>query len=563
VLKGFAIWGGIQDFVDASMTYTPGVAPNMATIQIPPQDAGKIYSAGPLIWRFGDQTWTFQGCRLQSIRSRLTDKGNVWELSILDRRWVWTECGKISGYYNARAGEKLKPGTEKKPQDLARLCLEAMGEQRFDVSQLPNEARPEVDWDYILPSEALAQLCDQLGCVIILGLNNRVSIQRKYVGAQLPVPGITQGDLALRPPDPPGRIIVTGARSRFQAELPLRAVGKDTDGSVKPIEELSYRPEGGWGFSDLQDFSGMSDPTAKKLAQESVYRWFRVEAPFKLPNLRGEVDDVRRILPLETVQVEKWERDNRQVPRPAWVYGEFWAGDDTGRKSINISDTEANLREKSQAIWQNGFSIDATHGIVKLSEPCYLLELSTLTTESNNVPKRVNPQNIPPKLWLRTAVSLRDAKTWGWLRSEFERRFSGRSAAPAHARYFRHDDIIHEQYFDFERGTGRLIENYREINKAGQYYLDRHAIEYNPEQSAAISYVGLKPIQVDGAIWQVAWSISGGMATTQATRNREEMTLSVSYQEKRFLAKLAQDQIERNKPQRQRDDDDLKRKAPS
>ena len=59
---------------------------------------------------------------------------------------------------------KIRPGTEKKPQALATLCLQAMGEDDYDVSALPNDARPEIDWSYQNPAEALQQLCDKLGC---------------------------------------------------------------------------------------------------------------------------------------------------------------------------------------------------------------------------------------------------------------------------------------------------------------------------------------------------------------------------------------------------------------
>ena len=39
----------------------------------------------------------------------------------------------------------IRSGTEKAPQDIATLCLQAMNEQDYDVSALPNLARPEID----------------------------------------------------------------------------------------------------------------------------------------------------------------------------------------------------------------------------------------------------------------------------------------------------------------------------------------------------------------------------------------------------------------------------------
>ena len=47
----------------------------------------------------------------------------------------------ISGRYNQRnADGTLIEHTEKSPQAFARLCFEAMGQGKFDVSQLPDDA---------------------------------------------------------------------------------------------------------------------------------------------------------------------------------------------------------------------------------------------------------------------------------------------------------------------------------------------------------------------------------------------------------------------------------------
>ncbi len=569
-LQALAYWGGINDLVSASMTYTPGISPNVATLQIPPQNAGKIFSAGPLVWQFGPESWTFQRCRVDSLRIRQTQAGIVWELSILDRRWIWSECGRISGFYNARQGEKLKEGTEKKPQELAALCLEAMKERRFDVSALPNDGRPEVDWDYIRPAEALARLCDSLGCVVCLDLDDRVRIRRKFIGRALPKVDARSGDIALSPPDPPGEIAIACARTRFQGDLELEPVGVEADGEVKPIDELSYAQDKkflpfGWGYADIHHFSGLPDDSkAKALAQESVFRWFRIKTPFRLPGVKKEIKDVRRVLPLESEQVELWthKATNRQSRRPAWLYGE-WSEDETTRKAISISNKDANLEEKQQAIWQHGFSIDNELGIIKLSEPCFLFAEGDVSFEVDGVEHRFGGKQIPPKLFLRTAMSVRDEKNWGWFRKEVKRKFSGRSAAPDHVRYYPHDDVIHELYTDFAGGKAKVVDNIKQIKKIANYYLDDHAIEYNPEESASVTYAGLKRLQPDGAVKQVGWSIQGGRGTTQATRNREELTLSVPYHEKRFLERVAQDQIERNKPERQRQDDAAKKQAPT
>lgn len=562
--QALVFWGGLDDFVAASMTYTPGVSPNVATITIPPQDASKLFASGPLLFTFGSASWRFEDCRLDSVRSRLTPRGNTFELTILDRRWRWTELGRISGFYNARDGEKLKPDTEKTPQEMAALCLGAMNETGFDVSQLPNDARPEVDWDYTRPAEALARLCELLGCMVVLELDNTVRIHRKYVGAQLPTINLQSGDIALNPGDPPRTLAVACGRTRYQVELPVEPVGKETDGSIKPINDLSYAPDFGWENSDARWFTGFKDDKVKekKLAQETVYRWFRIKTPFWIPTIAEPIDDVRRILPIENTQVEQWTVEGRRVDRPAWLYGEFWDGDASTKKKIDISDQDANLQEKTEAIWQHGFSIDQKTGIIKLSEQCYDEEESEIVVESGGLQKRTSKQMVPPKLWLRVAVSLRELETWGWRRYEVERDMPPPHAAPDETRFYRHDDLVREIYTDFA-ADGQIVDNKSDIDTDAEFYLDQHVIEYNPKESLSAQYAGLRPIQVDGAIWQVGWAIQGGVGLTSATRNRENFALSVSVKEKRFIEKLAEDQRERNKPQRQRAVDAVKKEAPS
>lgn len=562
--QALVYWGGLDDFISATMAYTPGISPNVATVVIPPQDANKIFASGPLQFRFGSSEWTFQDCRLASIRSRLTENGNVFDLTILDRRWKWSELGRISGFYNVRENESIKLDTEKTPHELAILCLSEMQETNFDISQLPNDARPEIDWDYTRPAEALAALCDLLGCMIVLGLDNSVRVHRKYIGALLPTVNLKSGDVAIRPPDPPGAIAVACGRTRYQVELPLEPVGKDVDGSIKPIDLLSYAPIDGWENHDAKWFTDFPDDKAKqkKLAQESVYRWFRIKTPFRIPTIATPVTDVRRILPIESTQVEQWTFEGRRVDRPAWLYGEFWDGDASSKKKIDISDEDANLQEKTEAIWQRGFSIDAKTGVVKCSEQCYDLVESDVLIESDGVQKKAGKKQVPPRLWLRAAVSLREMESWGWRRYEVERIMPGPHAAPNQTRYYKHDDLACEVYTDFTVGK-IIVDNKTEISDAANFYLDQHVIEYNPEESLSAQYTGLRPLQVDGAIWQVGWTIQGGIGTTTATRNRENLSLSVSLKEKRLLEKTAQEQADRNKPQRQLNVDAEKEGAPN
>ena len=78
--------------------------------------------------------------------ARLNEDGLVWQVSLLDRRWKWA-FGQVWGEFNIRDdGELLVSAFERTPQELAEYLLIAAGESLYDVSQLPNDTRPHVEW---------------------------------------------------------------------------------------------------------------------------------------------------------------------------------------------------------------------------------------------------------------------------------------------------------------------------------------------------------------------------------------------------------------------------------
>ncbi len=156
--------------------------------------------------------------------------------------------------------------TERTPQELAELYLNAMGEVDYDISELPDDTRPPVDHDYDNPAEALAALCESLGCRIVLQLDNTVKLVRSGAGAGLPAEFLLEDSLTIDLPEKPDKIAVVCGPSLYQVDFPLEAVGLDRDttsggdptDTIKPIDELSYKPSGGWGQIDLPLFADLS-----------------------------------------------------------------------------------------------------------------------------------------------------------------------------------------------------------------------------------------------------------------------------------------------------------------
>src|SRR6185437_16062245 len=108
----------------------------------------------------------------------------------------------------------------------------------------------------------LQGLCDQLGCRIVLYLDDTVSIVQTGIGSDLPSDNIERASLVVDPPEIPESILVVGGRTRYQVDLFLTPVGLDVDGTIRDIWDLSYAPVsllaagvkptaanmGGWGL---------------------------------------------------------------------------------------------------------------------------------------------------------------------------------------------------------------------------------------------------------------------------------------------------------------------------
>jgi hypothetical protein len=172
--QGLISYPGLQTFTKAEYVLSQGISPGKCTIELPQELVDGLEATGDLTITYADQTITLPNCLLDSAHIDQGEKGYIARVTILDRRWQW-KFGYISGHYNIRmpggananegfnssgsnggGNNKIRAGTEQAPQDLATLCLQAMGEQNYDVSALPNDPRPEIDWSWHNPAEAAA-----------------------------------------------------------------------------------------------------------------------------------------------------------------------------------------------------------------------------------------------------------------------------------------------------------------------------------------------------------------------------------------------------------------------
>lgn len=334
---GSVIYPGVKQIVNASYSRSHGITPDICQIEMAPQtldatdpDYTAIEPDGYLIFRFdtaktvtdgnGISTVTnsrveilMQGCRPDKASVRKSATSENWTIPIYDRRWKW-KFGSFSGHWNIKKNGVIEKRKEKTPRELADMCLDAMGETKYETKSLDDlekltrlpyrkQVRPEVHWDRIPPAQALNNLVTSLGYRVCLGWDEVVRIEKFGKGALLPTADLMSGGFDAELPESPDSISVLGGMSMHEALWELEPVGLDIDGEWRPIDHLSYAPLGtngepDWRLSLPPRFGGIkmkfdeikvkkkpTDEVYKKrkeqyaLAVQTVYRCYRLKYP--------------------------------------------------------------------------------------------------------------------------------------------------------------------------------------------------------------------------------------------------------------------------------------------
>jgi len=531
---------GIRQILRASYTLAHGITPGVCEIECAPQ-AEPIGPAGTLTLACDGTTLVFPHCRTDLATARRTVDGLVWSVAILDRRWRWA-FGAISGEYNRRdASDRTIPeqnwpiiGVERTPQQLARLLLQAMGEAGFDVSRLPNATRPWVRWDAETPAQELAQLADDLGCRIVLHLDGHVSLEPLGQGLLLPVLAtLVEGSLTVDPPEPPDSFLVIGGPTRVQTRLDLEAVGLDLDGSIQRLDDLSYTPDNGWS-AQTELFSDVTQTAELANCLRTVFRWYRVridaEHPLQIPQV-GRVTELAQILPLEKQLVETYVERGERLSRQAQVTGDFWL-ENLGSPENSLpaaADSEAE-EARQTPVYAGSWRLLAEQGIVEFAHPVRHWDDDA-------------EEFVPADLQLECAFGVRLADTGAPHRLEFEwPTGSQQGTGPA---VLRRERELVLQTFETFNNEGHSIGWQTERSSSGGASLEDEAQRvvttalqaYQTSGAGDATYAGFVPLDPDGAIVQVTWTV-GPKPFTRACRNSETHPRIPPYRTRRLYERL-------------------------
>lgn len=530
--QGLINFDGVEFPESGSFTFGHGIQPSRCVLRVLPQTS-KIPEFGKLRLTFADLTITFPDCKLVLPSSESNENGCVWRLTIFDRRWKW-KYGWICGHYNIRKPNgTIDHETEQSPRDLAKLCFEAMGETDYNLENLPDDTRPEVNWDYDNPAKELADLCDSLGCRVVLHLDNSVSIERAGVGKALP-DNNSRMDLgfSIDAGQRPSSILFVAGPTRWQTRFELEPVGLQPDGQIKPLDDLSYKPAAGWSrsfpplFIDVLREHGTA---AQQCAQQSVYRWYRIKGtapydelkPWQFAELDIEVTELRQVLPLQQELIDSYVDPSKVTrPAPAILRGTF-VKPDALQAQTNVAD---------RTRYHGSFSVQSDTGIVEIADPLVRIDNSTI---------------LPALLTLECVHGIRDPDTRQLVRHTKEQDLPGDNA-PTEPELLTVDEAYRSliQRYDDQGNPGEIQTNDTDLEKLVSQMLKEKLAEYQQPQAYDISYAGFLDIEPDGAIQQVTWTFGESGALTRACLNNEFDFETPSYEQRRQQDKA--DKLYRN-----------------
>lgn len=514
---------GVDFPLAASYTLGHGISPSIATLEMVPQyGSNRVQQSGDLVLSLGEQSIVVRDCKVDSATTRYsTDGARTIVLRILDRRWKW-KFGIIGGRYNVRLPDNsIDLAIEKTPQELAKLLLDEMGETGYSVGDLPNDPRPEIEWVADNPAQELEDLCSSLGCRVVLQTDNTVAIRVMGEGADLPdLPQISLG-FGINPPDRPESMTFVSGPVRFQQALELEAVGEDTDGSIKLIDNLSYAPSGGWSnespYSDAI-LASSTDAAARTAAQKTVFRWYRIKDSVSAPEY-PDINKLEDILPVDDFLVTTHTMvGGKQVPGKAYVYGNLW--ERNPGQTGNTNDVECHV----------SFSLDRERGIVQFSD--FVVKLDATTGQVSAA-----------ELKLVCSYNGRDSATKETVRWRKQLPLNNGTQGAGTQPVYR-DDVTPTVKEIYSRGnigtvTGTTNNIQSDVEPEAQYHLEAAANEYQDLDTDEREYPGIIDINPDGAIQQVGWTVktgNGGGAFTQASRNSEYSLAVPTYKESKRIA---------------------------
>lgn len=498
-LQAIVEWPGLQSVMAFTGTLAHGVTPGVFSVNCLPQKKFPKES-GTLTIRYGRHKLTFKDCIIAGGSYRFDQSGQVVGVTILDRRWRWTG-GLIAGQYNRRkpTGEISADADERA---LIKKCLDALGEKDADLSEVSKKNYPTISWDSESPARALQALCDQYGYRVVLQTDGRVKICVANDGEELPDNFPYEGvGITLEKPPVPDSLMVLGAPYLVHADIKLEAYGYEENGEAKRINRLSYAPAD-WSAEPgtEKDFTD----TQKALARGHVWRtykathYYRQQDDFLAKNeCMLDSQDSKYFLPLVDRSVELKNEVAKTV-----VWGKYSPRD--GEFEFNVENAPGIFDKDIEAAKVNvpfTVKIDGDDLFVHFNEPVFVYNDDS--------------EPVEPKLFLRALTTAHNKATAGVIRY-YETELLGK---PANGRQL--PLIIREESLESVVFFGVKPEANAALRGKARTLLREKKRELESRYPQEAIYVGWHPIELDGAIQSITWSMGQNGARMAVQRNRD------------------------------------------
>lgn len=526
-------FGDVVGIEECRFTLLRGVQPSRGVLVTP--IINQTLTSGTiadLVIAYNGSTLTLADCIVVESHVETGPGGQTLQIIVEDRRWRW-KYSEAFGRYNVRKEsdailEQIK--YEKTPQELATILFGAMGESGYDVTALPNDARPFVEWRNARADLELGALLQDLGCDVAPDLSDGTfKVVKVGTGANLPADGtIEHASWSVTAAATPDVIRAVSEATRYQVTLILEPVGVDTDSKVKHVDDLSYMPANGgagWSIEDPDFFDGVTgtytDPesgeTRKKrdLALSTVWRMYRVkhvvsDADDELLQPQAFADavadgvpaltNINQLLPLLPTLNSTYvdPEDDLEKPRRPYVFAS-WYDSDFGEETDGLpQDLVGNIYG---ARWPYGFNVDLERGIVNFGQPVYLIDDTTWLV-------------APAEIWL-TAVVAAD-----WLNLN-QKVYYGLSrvksgvVTPTMPLVVQVPDVALKYW---EKMDGTITSNQTEVDAELDHYLDALEDTLVDREGGTGTYADLLTVSPDGAIEQIEWVVNSQGMTTRIAR---------------------------------------------
>jgi len=596
--QGTVNFPGILAPVGGRYALTRGINPGIIEIHCCNQRIENFRGAtGSVIFQHQSTGFYLELINCRVFHHDLMIGGTNKELTIAleDRRWLW-RFPSISGCYNRKtADQTIYKNYRKNPQELAKLCLEAMDEKGYDVSALPTNDYPPIEWYASNAAAALENLVNLYGCCTTLNLNGYVVICKIGVGNPLPLnlPYDTNNEAIIAPILPDSYEVHFGP-TKYRVNSLLQSVAIDVDGVIKGANEVSYKPKvtetGGtpqyaWDteipgtFPVLltKELEGNAHSGQRlfimDLARKSMFKYFQIStyqpdpsasdqsrgAPMEIPGCKIKIEDIDQLLPIDdtlynvcldpsaTAQDLKNNRfnqvsDTNSISERLWdvvdlslVWGTFFKslGHFIGTAK-QTSEIAFKKPEGENSYNAGGYQIDKERGIVMFDDYVYKM------TNPDDVN---NSKRTFPDLALSFMTSVRDRKTGAFDHYTYKRDSKITKKNGTKPQVIMKPEyqlvVTHEMLNGGNPGPAKQV-NKKMLDQIAEYYInfvEQTSLLQNPQ---TIRYNGLQAVNPDGAVVSVTFEVGGGGAKTTASYNDERHPWLQPYETRRLNERTRQ-----------------------